>query len=411
MKSKFLIIVMGALMAAGLLLNVIGKLSADEPTPAQPTGKSKTADQSRTQPIDLAICLDTSNSMDGLIDSAKQKLWAIVNDLATARPRPKLRVALYQYGNDTLASDKGWIQQVSPLTDDLDGIYEKLFKLRTQGGTEYVARVTKAAAEELDWSNEKNALKMIVVAGNEPATQDPNNKLEDTCKAIVSKGIIINTIFCGSEQEGRSTGWADAARWADGQYAAIDQNTGTIAIATPMDQKLSDLSGELNKTYIAFGADGGAGGLKAAEQARQNQAAQDTNAASAGKPAAAQRAAAKSSAIYDNSKWDLVDAKNKDKEVLEKVSEDALPENMKKMNAEERKAYVEQQGQKRQEIQKQIKDLSAQREAYVKAEMEKKGLDESKGFDAALRKMIRQQAQAKGFEFDQPTTAPASEGK
>ncbi|MBI5724251.1 MAG: VWA domain-containing protein [Planctomycetes bacterium] len=404
MKSKFLILAMGVLMAAGLLLNVIDKLKADEPVPI---GKNKPQDQSRTQPIDLAICLDTSNSMDGLIESAKQKLWAIVNDLATAKPRPKLRVALYQYGNDSLKADTGWIQQVSPFTDDLDGIYEKLFKLRTQGGTEYVAGVTRAASEDLEWSQEKNALKMIVVAGNEPATQDPKNKLEDTCKAIVSKGIIINTIFCGNMEEGRGSGWADAARWADGQYASIDQNSGTIAVATPMDQKLVDLSGELNKTYIAYGRDKAE--LEQAGKAQENQAMQDSNAKSAGAPAAAQRAAAKSTVLYDNAKWDLVDASKKNKDAAADVPADALPENMKKMTVEERKAYVAEQGKKREEIQKQIKDLSTQREAYVKAEMEKKGLDESKGFDAALRKMIRQQAKAKGFEFEQPTTRPAVE--
>ena len=37
-----------------------------------------------TRDIDLAICLDTSGSMTGLIESAKQRLWALVNDLALA---------------------------------------------------------------------------------------------------------------------------------------------------------------------------------------------------------------------------------------------------------------------------------------------------------------------------------------
>ncbi|MHC4652135.1 MAG: hypothetical protein ACYTES_14940 [Planctomycetota bacterium] len=41
--------------------------------------------------VDLAICLDTSGSMSGLINAARQKLWAIVNELALAEPTPKLR--------------------------------------------------------------------------------------------------------------------------------------------------------------------------------------------------------------------------------------------------------------------------------------------------------------------------------
>ena len=40
-------------------------------------------------PVDLALCLDTSGSMDGLIESAKQKLWAIVNDMALAISSPE----------------------------------------------------------------------------------------------------------------------------------------------------------------------------------------------------------------------------------------------------------------------------------------------------------------------------------
>ena len=51
------------------------------------------------KPVDIVVCLDTSNSMDGLIDSAKRKLWAIVNDLAKVEPTPVLRVALYSYAH------------------------------------------------------------------------------------------------------------------------------------------------------------------------------------------------------------------------------------------------------------------------------------------------------------------------
>jgi Mg-chelatase subunit ChlD len=180
--------------------------------------------------VDIAICLDTSGSMNGLIESAKQKLWAIVNELALARPRPKLRVALYHYGNDGLNSETGWVKQLCPLTDDLDKIYEELFKLRTNGGTELVSRVVRAATNNLNWSSQKNALKMIVVAGNEPATQDQKYDLHDICKTSINKGIIINTIFCGNPEQGRRTGWADAATWAEGQYSAIDQDRGTVIV-------------------------------------------------------------------------------------------------------------------------------------------------------------------------------------
>src|SRR6266542_6074105 len=81
----------------------------------------------KPKPIDVVICLDTSNSMDGLIGSAKKKLWDIVNDLAKAKPTPQLRVALYSYGNDTYDSKTGWVRKDVDLTNDLDKVSEKLF--------------------------------------------------------------------------------------------------------------------------------------------------------------------------------------------------------------------------------------------------------------------------------------------
>ncbi|MFW6066654.1 MAG: vWA domain-containing protein, partial [Planctomycetota bacterium] len=282
--------------AAVLAATLIPVGAAEEPaSPAETT-----AAEQQPRHVDIAICLDTSGSMSGLIDSAKQKLWAIVNELAAARPRPVLRVALYHYGNTSLDAETGWVQQLSPLTDDLDKVYGELFKLSTNGGTELVARVVRSATQELEWSDDPNALRIIVVAGNEPATQDTEYKLQDICHAAAAKGIIINTIHCGDAETGRQTGWADAARWADGKYAAIDQNGGTVTVQSPYDKQLAELSAKLNETYVAYGAAG--------EGRRENQVAQDANAASVNAPAAAERAAAKAGALYRNDFWDLVDA-------------------------------------------------------------------------------------------------------
>ncbi len=342
--------------------------------------------------VDLVICLDTSGSMRGLIESAKQKLWAVVNELATAKPKPVLRVALYHYGNDGLSSENGWVKRLCPLTSDLDLVYENLFKLKTNGGTELVARVMRAATNELKWNKSKGTLRIIFIAGNEPATQDKVHKLRDTCKAAASAGIIVNTIHCGSEAKGRSTGWADAAAWADGQYAAIDHDRGTVVINTPHDKKLAELSAKVNTTYVSYGVKG--------KLSMERQTAQDKNASSLNAPAAAQRASAKASGLYNNATWDLVDAsKAKDFDVT-KVKKEDLPEPMRKMTDEQKKAYIADQAAKRVKIQKEIQDLSKKRDAYVKAEMAKKGLDEKASFDAALRKMVRTQAEKQNFEFE-----------
>ncbi|MCK5113730.1 MAG: VWA domain-containing protein [Phycisphaerae bacterium] len=341
--------------------------------------------------VDIAICLDTSGSMDGLIEAAKQKLWAIVNELAKAQPKPRLRVALYHYGNDGLSQNTGWVKQLSPLTDDLDKIYEELFKLRTNGGTEFVARVTKAATDDLKWSSQKDALKMIIVAGNEPATQDQKYELHDICKASLKKGIIINTIFCGDVEQGRKTGWSDAAGWGQGQYAAIDQNRGTIVIKTPYDEKIIKLNIELNTTYVGYGKQG--------KKNKMRQTAQDANAKSLNAPAAASRTASKASGLYVNSDWDVVDAVQNKKLDLEKAPAKDLPEAMRKMSVEQRKQYVEKLAASRKELQSQINELNKKRLTHQKREMEKQGIDESKSFDANLRKAIQKQGAEKGLNF------------
>jgi len=360
----------------------------DKAAPAAPAGQTVS-----DKHIDLVICLDTSNSMDGLVESAKQKLWAVVNELATAKPRPNLRVALYHYGNNSLNAETGWVQQLCPLTDDLDSVYAKLFPLKTNGGTEYVARVVRSAVNDLDWNMAKDTLRVIYVAGNEPATQDTRYGLQDICKSAASKGIIVNTIFCGGVEEGRQTGWQDAATWADGQYASIDQDSGTVVVASQYDKKLAELGAKLNTTYVAYGKDGAPGAA--------NQTAQDTNAGLMNAPAAAERAVAKSTALYRNAGWDLVDAAKENKVEIEKVPDKDLPENMRKMTVEQRKQYVAEQAKQRQAIQAEIKDLSAKRDAELKQKMAEQGLDESKSMDKAVRASIRSQAEKKDFKFEQ----------
>ncbi len=320
---------------AAVLLIGLGLLWAEgTPDVERPESPEATIPPTKdlAKPVDLVICLDTSGSMSGLIESAKQKLWAVVNELATARPRPALRVALYHYGNNGLDKETGWVQQLCELTDDLDTVYGKLFALRTNGGSEYVARVVRAATDQLSWSDDPAALKIIFVAGNEPATQDPTYPLKDICAAAVAKGIIINTIHCGDVETGRQTGWADAAKWADGQYAAIDQDHGTVVISTPHDTQLDELSRKLNTTYLAYGA---AGHVGLAEQA-----AQDANAATVGGAAAAQRGSAKATALYRNVRWDLVDASQEEGFDLAKIKDADLPEEMRSMDLPQRKALT-----------------------------------------------------------------------
>lgn len=353
--------------------------------------------------VDLAICLDTSGSMEGLIESAKIKLWEIVNDLALAKPTPKLRVALITYGNDGHNSETGWVNIDAPLTDDLDTISQKLFALKTNGGTELVARATRAAAEQLDWwpaSAGEEPLKLIVVAGNESADQDTQYKYQDICKATISKGIMINSIYCGNPADNLAPAWKEVSTLADGHFACIDQNNGTIVITTPFDDELTKLSAAINTTYIAYGELGAEG--------KANQTMQDANAASLNSAVAAQRCATKGGAMYYNGQWDLVDACKDNAVKIEEVKDADLPDNMKKMTLDERKAFVKEMTDQRAGMQTQIGDLNVKRQVFVEAEMKKQATNNDQAFDSVLRKAIRAQAAAKGFTFEEPKTTAST---
>jgi hypothetical protein len=343
------------------------------------------------RPIDLALCLDTSNSMDGLIDAAKRRLWDVVNDLSHVKPVPRLRVALLSYGNNAYSKESGWVVTDAPFTEDLDFISQKLFALKTWGGEEYVARVLDTAVETLKWSEDPKALRICVVAGNESADQDRLVGYRNVSAKAARRGIIVNSIYCGSATDDLAPGWRDVAGLAEGEFAAIDQNRPDPVCATPYDALLATLSTSLNATYLPFGK------LGAANCA--NQVAQDSNASGLGRYAEASRAAAKAGVNYRNDSWDLVDACREKQVDIAKLAADDLPEAMRKLTAEERAKYVEEMAKKRAEIQRQIADLAAKRADFIATEMKKQGLTEDLSMGGAVRRAVRKQAERKGFTF------------
>jgi len=289
-----------------------------------------TAEEER--PVDLVICLDTSNSMDRLIATAKQALWEIVVELGRAKPRPYLRVGLCAYGTPAYGADNGYVRLVAPLTDDLDCIYTKLTELRTRGGDEYVARVVRAATLQQPWSKEPGALKIVIVAGNEEATQDPQFKSLAAAKQAAQAGIFVNTIFCGRSFDWVTKGWRAVAEAGNGQFATIDQRRGKI-ISTPFDQKLAELGAALNRTCVAYGA--------LAQEGRSRQEAVDKASLAASPAVLASRSAAKASGQYRNARWDLLDAREQKGFDLARVPESDLPAEMQRMTPAERQAHLE----------------------------------------------------------------------
>ncbi|MFQ5735089.1 MAG: VWA domain-containing protein [Planctomycetaceae bacterium] len=374
-----------AVLAAAFAVLTSAAATAEDKAPARTSSK-----------IQLAILLDTSGSMDGLINQTRTQLWRIVNELATAKrdgKTPNLEVALYEYGKASIPKSEGYLRQILALTDDLDDISEKLFALKTNGGSEHCGQVIQAATEGLKWSPSDRDLKLIFIAGNEPFTQGSVD-YKNACAAAVKKGITVNTIYCGPKSQGVRTGWRDGALRADGSFTSINQNRQVAVIRTPFDARLAKLSGNINKTYVAYG--------RSDERKRRlnRQVAQDKAAKNAAPAAAAARAAFKGKAAYKTSAWDLIDALKKGKLKLKDVKTQHLPKEMQKMSLAEKKAYIAKKTAEREKIRAEIKKLSKRRQTFITEARKKSAASKTDALDDAIIKTIRTQASKKKFRFE-----------
>jgi Mg-chelatase subunit ChlD len=342
--------------------------------------------------IDVAFCLDTTGSMSGLIEGAKQKIWTIVNTVNSAQPKPVLRIALVGY------RDRGdeFVTRKFDFTSDLETMYTHLRDFSAGGGgdtPEDVNRALNDAVNGLQWSQEPAALKIVYLVGDAPPHMDYQEGYDyrSITKIAERRGIIVNTVQCGSIDGTREV-WQEIARMAEGKYAAIDQSGGMVAIASPYDEELSKLSSDLNHTYVAYGIEGGR--MVAAQEAN------DRDAESRAPASAAERAASKAGGLYRNESWDLVDAVNNKNVDLDKLKPSDLPEDLKTMDTKQQREYLEQKSRERQQLQAKIQDLSKRRDAYVDGKLKASGKKTADGFDAQVLNTLKEQGQKKGITFE-----------
>ena len=208
--------------------------------------------------IQLAILLDTSNSMDGLIDQTRNQLWQVVNEFSTARHNgatPVLEIALFEYGNSGNPSSAGFVRKLSGFTRELDAVSEGLFSLTTNGGSEYCGYAIDTALDELQWSQAANDIRTIFIAGNESFAQGPI-AYQGAVRRAQQQGISISTIYAGAHEQGVQEGWQAGARLAGGDYLSIDADQQIVHIVAPQDARIAELNARLNATYLPYGDEG-----------------------------------------------------------------------------------------------------------------------------------------------------------
>lgn len=346
--------------------------------------------------IDVVFVLDTTGSMSGLIAGAKQKIWSIANAIATARRTPTIRIGLVAYRD----RKDDYVTKKSALTTDLDAVYGDLMKLEAGGGGDRPESVNQAlheAVTAMEWSDEERALKLIYLVGDAPPHMDyPDDvKFADSCKTAAGAGIIVNTIQCGNGQDTTPI-WQEIARRAEGEYFAIAQSGGMTSVATPFDERLAELSRQLDGTLVAYGRRDDRQALRA------KLALSESIADEADGEALAERASFKAGFAGDDSLTgggkELVRDFAEGRARLEELKNEELPKELRDKTAEERKAFLEAKGAEREKLRDEIRALSKKRDTFIEAELAKLG--EKDAFDSKVLESLRRQAAKLGIEYE-----------
>ncbi|MFM9995682.1 MAG: vWA domain-containing protein [Phycisphaerales bacterium] len=344
--------------------------------------------------IDVVFVLDTTGSMSGLIEGAKAKIWSVANQIASADPKPLVRIGLVAYRD---VGDE-YVTKLTPLSDDLDTVYADLMKLSANGGgdtPESVNQGLNEAVAKIAWeegASRDNYLKLIYLVGDCPPHMDyaQDVKYEASCKLAAERGITINTIQCGNHSETTPI-WQEIARKAEGEFFQIDQSGGMTAIATPFDEEMARLGRDLDGTLVSYGsAQAQAAMAYKVESGRKIDAAAPAE-------ALAERAACK--ADGGATLWgrqELIQDCAEGKVKLADLKDEELPEPMRAMNAAERESYVKEQSRARSECQAKIADVNGKRQAFIKEKLAEAGGD---SFDAKVMQALRVQAAKCGIRY------------
>ncbi len=351
------------------------------------------ADKPAAKPqIEVCFVLDTTGSMGGLIEGAKQKIWSIANEVIAGKPTPAVKFGLIGYRD----RDDDYITKLSPLTEDLDAIYADLRRFEAAGGgdePESVSQALDEAVHKIKWSKDRAVLKIIYLVGDAPPHTDyaDGPDYRQVCADAAKRDIIINTIQCGNLPATQAF-WTEIARKSEGQYVALAQTGNMIAVDTPFDQPLAALNVAIGKTMVAYGS----ASARTATMAKQEVVELAPFAVAADRLSYN----AKSGGKVVQGGGELIDALKDGNVNLASVKRDELPEELRKLSAPELKQELDAKAAQRAELQQQANELSRKRAAFLEAEQKRlAAAGKGDSFDSKVAEILRAQAGKKGINY------------
>jgi hypothetical protein len=363
--------------------------------PQQPAAQDGHAAQSARPQIEVVFVLDTTGSMSGLIEGAKQKIFSIASRIATGKPTPRLKVGLVAYRDE----GDDYVTKRFDLSEDLDTVFTNLRQFSAGGGgdtPEHVGRGLGEAVSKMSWSQSRETMKVIFLVGDAPpANRGKQWDFQHWAKQAKEKRIVVNTVRCGGDEE-TATAWRYAAKLTDGTFDTIDQSGGMLAVATPYDAELARVNAEIaGKTLYT-----GSAAVQMENRGRAMQMASLAPEAAAerisymkkAKPGSGKGAMAESSApIAVGGALDLA-AKP---EALADVDAEELPAELKGLSKEAQAAKVKQLAEERRQLEAQAAKLAAERDAW----RAKNVAEKSDSFDDRVMKSVRAQAAKHGVAY------------
>jgi Mg-chelatase subunit ChlD len=394
--TAVLTFVVGVGAASAMLRSYANDPRPEEPPVIERPIVEKPSDGGKT--LEMVFVLDTTGSMGGLIDGAKQRIWGIINEVMQTPSHPSVRVGLVAY------RDHGdqYVTQILPVTNDLDKVYTTLMDFRADGGGDGPEDVRQGLSDgvmKAGWSKPSaDTAQVVFLVGDAPPhddyAQEPDT-LTTTASAVKS-GMTVNTIQCGADDSTREV-WQTIARRGEGRFFAIAQDGGVATVTTPYDARLSELGNKLGSTYLAYGGGAGEAGRDYREVAAKRQADSETKVMGAA-PAAAQADRAYNKALNkDAYVGDLLQSIENGSVKLEEVKTEDLPDELQKLTPAERQKEVERRMTERKKMRDEIVSLSKQRDEYITAER-KKSTGGQSGFDSAVASALKEQMARKGIK-------------
>lgn len=399
MQSNHITIVVLGLLLLGVSLAFLSEsptgiqtqsASFNLPTLLPPKDSQSKPQPHQAQPeIEVVFVLDTTGSMGGLIEGAKQKIWSIINELKQGQPQPTLKIGLVGY------RDRGdiYVTRHSSLSEDIDAVYADLMAFQAGGGGDTPESVNQAlheAVTRMPWSEDSRTLRVVFLVGDAP----PQSYQDDvpytaTCAVAREKDIIINTIQCGTM--GQTTPvWKSIAQMGHGGFAAIRQDGGMIVTSTPYDEQIEVLNRKINHSVVYYGD------TRMRSEARRKV---DTANSLSGYANAERQAFVSSSepAAAITGRGDLLADIENDRVKLEDLSADELPEDFRDLDKPELEKKLKKQTEERKVLQKELTTLLAKRDTFLKESRE--SADDVDAFDSQVKEMVRLQAATKNIKY------------